>query len=164
MGFLTDIFSGGASTLVNAVGNVVDNVVTTKEEKLQLENELKKSEMQFQVDMKKLSNEEQQFVFKDIDSARSRETAVQTSEHSTKFAKNISPYLAIGATVITFSLFYMVMFNKEKFDPGIKDIVVYILGILSAILSQIFSYYFGSSQGSADKNRMLQTMSENKNK
>lgn len=162
MGFLTELFSGGASTLVNAVGNVVDNVVTSKEEKLQLENELKKSEMQFQVDMKKLSNEEQQFIFQDIDSARRRETAVQTSEHSSKLAKNVSPYLAIGATLVTFFLFYMVMFNKNRFDPGIKDIVVYILGILSAILSQIFSYYFGSSQGSADKSKIIQSMNDAK--
>ena len=54
MSFITDLFSGGASTLVNSVGNVLDKVVTTKEEKMQLENELVKSEQQFQVDMQKL--------------------------------------------------------------------------------------------------------------
>jgi hypothetical protein len=32
-----------------------------------------------------------------------------------------------------------------------KDLVVYILGVLSAVVTQIFSYYFGSSQGSARK-------------
>ena len=32
---------------------------------------------------------------------------------------------------------------------------MYILGVLSAVLSQIYSYYFGSSAGSAEKNRGL---------
>ena len=44
MGFLNDLFSGGASTLVGAVGKVLDNVITTKEEKQQLDIELRKSE------------------------------------------------------------------------------------------------------------------------
>ena len=158
MSFITDLFSGGASTLVNSVGNVLDKVVTTKEEKMQLENELVKSEQQFQVDMQKLSNDQQQMVYQDIDSARKRETAVQTSENATKLSKNVSPILALGATLITFVLFYLVIFQNNKFDPSVKDIVVYILGVLSALLTQIFSYYFGSSQGSSDKNKSIQNM------
>ena len=158
MSFITDLFSGGASTLVNSVGNVLDKVVTTKEEKMQLENELVKSEQQFQVDMQKLSNEEQQMVYQDIDSARKREAEVQTSQNSTKLDKNVSPILALGATLITFVLFYLVIFQNKTFDPGIKDIVVYILGVLSALLTQIFSFYFGSSKGSTEKNNIIQTM------
>ena len=72
MGFIQDLFSGGAGTLVDSVGRVLDNVVTTKEEKMTLDNEIRKSEMQFQLDMKKLSNEEQQMILGDISSARQR--------------------------------------------------------------------------------------------
>jgi hypothetical protein len=158
MGILTDLFSGGASTLVNSVGNVLDKVVTTKSEKMQLDNELQKSEQQFQVDMQKLGNEQQQMVYADIDSARKREADVQTSQNSTKLDKNVSPILALGATLITFVLFYLVIFQRNVFDPSIKDIVVYILGVLSALLTQIFSFYFGSSKGSSEKNSIIQTM------
>jgi flagellar basal body-associated protein FliL len=35
--------------------------------------------------------------------------------------------------------------------PEAKDILIYILGVLSAAVTQILSYYFGSSQGSKDK-------------
>ncbi|MDP2114764.1 MAG: hypothetical protein Q8K69_11975 [Bacteroidota bacterium] len=56
MSFIKDLFSGGAYTLVDSVGKVLDNVITTKEEKMQLENEIRKSELQFQLDLKKLSN------------------------------------------------------------------------------------------------------------
>ena len=36
-----------------------------------------------------------------------------------------------------------------------KEIILYILGVLSAIVSQIFSYYFGSSKGSARKDETI---------
>lgn len=163
MSFLTKLFSSGASTLVSSVGSVVDNLVTTKEEKMQLQNELQKAEMDFQVEMQKLSNEQQQMVYQDIDSARKRDAEVQTSANSTKLDKNVSPILALGTTLLVFALFYVVIFKPSAFDPGMKDIVVYILGVLSAILTQVFSFYFGSSKGSSDKNTIIHTMnSQNK--
>ncbi|MFY9154069.1 MAG: hypothetical protein WAO52_18755 [Prolixibacteraceae bacterium] len=155
MGFIKDLFSGGANTLVDSVGKVLDNVITTKEEKLQLENELRKSEMQYQLELKKLSNEERQMILGDISSARQREVQVQTSEYATRLSKNVSPILAFGTTLITLSLFYVLIFTPDAVKGDSKDIVMYILGVLSAILTQIYSYYFGSSMGSADKSKTL---------
>ena len=162
MGFLQDLFSTGANTLVNSVGKVLDNVVTTKEEKMQLENEIRKSELQFQLDLKKLSNEEQQMIIGDISSARQREVQVQTSEHATKLSKNVSPILAMATVVITLALFYVLIFSPSTVVGDSKDIVMYILGVLSAILTQIYSYYFGSSAGSAAKSQTLANIRENK--
>jgi len=158
--FLSNLFSGGASTLVDSVGKVLDNVVTSKEEKMQLENEIRKSELQFQVDMKKLSNEEQQMILSDISSARQREAQVQTSEYATKLSKNVSPYLALGTTFITLSLFFILIFRPGNVPESSKEIILYILGVLSAILTQIYSYYFGSSAGSAAKSKTLANITE----
>jgi hypothetical protein len=36
-----------------------------------------------------------------------------------------------------------------------KEIMLYVLGVLSAILTQIFGYYFGSSRSSAEKTRAI---------
>ncbi|MEI8114329.1 MAG: hypothetical protein WCI54_11900 [Bacteroidia bacterium] len=155
MTFLSNLFSGGASTLVDSVGKVLDNVITTKEEKMQLDNEMRKSEFQFQVDMKKLSNDEQQMILGDISSARQREVAVQTSENATKLSKNVSPFLALGTTFITLLLFFILIFRPGTVPESSKEIILYILGVLSAILTQIYSYYFGSSQGSADKAKTI---------
>jgi len=155
MGFLQDLFSGGASTLVDSVGRVLDNVVTTKEEKMTLDNEIRKSEMQFQLDMQKLSNEEQQMILGDLNSARQREVQVQSSEYATQLAKNVAPYLALGTTVITLGLFYVLIFSPNVIKGDSKDIILYILGVLSATLTQIYSYYFGSSAGSAAKSHTI---------
>jgi len=158
MGFLQNLFSGGASTLVDSVGKVLDNVVTTKEEKMQLDNEIRKSEMQFQLDLKKLSNEEQQMILGDMNNARQREVQIMNSEKATKLNRNLMPVMALSTIVIVLALFYVLIFSPMVIKSESKDVIMYILGVLSALLTQIYSYYFGSSQGSADKSRTLAGM------
>lgn len=160
MGFLTDLFSGGATNLVNSVGKVLDNVITTKEEKQQLDNELVKAEMQYNIEMKKLSIEEQQIIIGDLSNARARDIQVQTSEQTTKLNKNLMPFLAIGTIILVFSLFYVLIFKPTTIQGEGKEIVMYLLGILSAVLTQIYSYYFGSSAGSAEKTKQLNTLTK----
>jgi hypothetical protein len=159
MGFLDSIFSSGASGIVSAVGGVVDNIVTTKEEKMQLENEIKKAELQYQIEMRKLNLEETGQVFGDVKDARAMASTVQTSANSTKLSKNVGPYLALGTTLLTFALFFSLIFGYCE-QGNTKEIVLYILGVLSAIVTQIFSFYFGSSQSSKDKNQTIQNLTE----
>lgn len=158
MSFLQNIFSGGANTLVDSVGKVLDNVVTTKEEKMQLDNEIRKSEMQFQLDLKKLSNEEQQMILGDMSNARQREVQIMNNEKATKLNRNLMPVMALSTIIIVLALFYVLIFSPSVIRSESKDIIMYILGVLSALLTQIYSYYFGSSQGSADKSRTLAGM------
>ena len=119
MSFITDLFSGGAGSIVDSVGKVLDNVITTKEEKMQLENELRKSEIQFQIDFKKLTNEEQKMFLDDISSARQRETQIQTSENATKLGKNVASFLALGTVALTLILFASLIFIPSS-DLGEK--------------------------------------------
>ena len=42
MSILTSLFSGGAADLINSVGDVVDNLHTSKEEKLAAQHKIKK--------------------------------------------------------------------------------------------------------------------------
>jgi len=158
MSFLTDLFAGGADTLVNSVGKVLDTVITTKEEKQQLDNEIRKSEMNFQIEMQKLSIDEKRLAIEDTSSARNREIQVAQSENATKLSKNVSPLLALGTTAITLTLFFILIFKPTVYPEGSKDVVLYILGILSAVLTQIYSYYFGSSASSAQKDRTISAL------
>lgn len=63
--------------------------------------------------------------------------------------KLVTPLLALGVVGLSFVLFTILIFVDVK--PDAKDILIYILGVLSAAVTQILSYYFGSSQGSKDK-------------
>ena len=158
MGFLTDLFSGGAGKLVDSVGNVLDNLITTKEEVMQQELEMKKAEMQFQLDQRRLGIEEQKNILVDLDSARKRSTDIETNANASSLSKNIGSYLAITTTILTFVLFYIVIFRNETIKAEVKDVVLYVLGVLSTILTQVFSFYFGSSQSSVDKSKIIEGM------
>jgi len=158
MGFISELLAGGADKIISSVGNVLDNVISTKEEKMQLENEIAKAEMQFQLELRKLSIDERRMMIEDTASARNREIQIQTSEQATKLAKNVSPLLALGTVVIVLALFYVLVFSPSTVKGDSKDIVMYILGVLSAVLTQIYSYYFGSSAGSQAKDRTISGM------
>jgi hypothetical protein len=86
---------------------------------------------------------------KDRDSARNRETAIATNDKAPYINKVVTPFLALGVVGLSFVLFTILIFVDVK--PEAKDILIYILGVLSAAVTQILSYYFGSSQGSKDK-------------
>lgn len=166
MSFITNLFSGGASNVVDSIGNILDNVVTTKEEKMALENEIRKAELQYNIEFRKLDIEEESLFLKDTQSAREKERDIQSNPNATNLGKNISSYLAITATLLCFGMFFTIVFFPKSINDKnnqFKDIVIYILGALTALLSQVYSYYFGSSSGSADKGRTLAHALENKN-
>lgn len=91
--------------------------------------------------------------FKDIDSARNREAQIATSESAPWINKVITPILALSITGLSFVLFGVIIFMEVT--PQAKDILIYVLGVLSALVTQVASYYFGSSMGSKDKTEEL---------
>ena len=57
MNILSKIFSSGASDLVESVGGVIDNLTTTKEEKLQAEQKIKEIVISYEAEMQKQVSE-----------------------------------------------------------------------------------------------------------
>ena len=53
MSILTNLFSGGAADLVKGVGGVIDNLHTSKEEKLAAQHKIKKLVANYEVEMEK---------------------------------------------------------------------------------------------------------------
>ena len=53
MSILTNLFSGGAADLVKGVGGVIDNLHTSKEEKLAAEQKIKELVASYEVEMEK---------------------------------------------------------------------------------------------------------------
>jgi hypothetical protein len=96
-------------------------------------------------------------VFADRASARSREVELAISQHAPLLNKVVTPALALGVVTLSFALFAVLIFVNV--DIHSKDILIYILGVLSAAVTQILSYYFGSSDGSKQKDSTLETLS-----
>lgn len=107
--------------------------------------------MRLRIEDNKLDLAELEMRLKDVNSARDRETTIATSKDAPLINKIVTPILALGLLALTFTLFGVVMFDNTPVESSRKDILIYVLGVLSAIATQIVSYYFGSSQGSKDK-------------
>lgn len=137
--------------LLGIGGKLIDKLIPDPEAKAKAQLELAK--LAQDGELTRMANE-----VADLDSARKREMAVATSENAPYINKVVTPVLAISVLVATFILFGLVMFAEGMIDTTRKDIIIYVLGVLSAISTQIISYYFGSSKGSSDKNMAIDKM------
>ena len=91
-------------------------------------------------------------------SARNREAQISISEAAPTINKVITPFLAGGTVVLSFLLFGLVLLNSDAIDPNRKDLAIYILGALTTALTQVLSYYFGSSSGSVQKTEAMESL------
>ena len=106
-----------------------------------------------EIDVKKLEME-----MKDRQDARNREIQLATNNSVPFINKIVTPVLALGVVTLSFILFAVLIFVNVT--PEAKDILIYILGVLSAAVTQILSYYFGSSQGSKDKSNEIKALTK----
>ena len=150
--FLNKIFSGGAGQVVESVANVVDKFVQTKEEKDAANLELQKVLNSHLEVMEQEATKQLEVYQKEMDSARNREIQIAVSDKAPLLNKIITPILALAVVTLTFILFYILMFREVGNE---KDIIIYVLGVLSAVCTQVVSYFFGSSQGSAQKQTQI---------
>lgn len=146
------IFSGGAGEIVDKVAGAVDRFVQTKEEKDAVNLEIRKVVSEELKAMEAEHTKQLEIFQKEMDSARNREIQIATADKAPLINKIVTPLLALGVILLTFILFYVLMFKQVGNE---KDIIIYVLGVLSAISTQIISYYFGSSQGSAQKQKQI---------
>jgi len=146
------IFSGGAGEIVDKVAGAVDRFVQTKEEKDAVNLEIRKVVSEELKAMEHEHTKQLEVYQREMDSARNREIQIATADKAPLINKIVTPLLALGVILLTFILFYVLMFKQVGNE---KDIIIYVLGVLSAISTQIVSYYFGSSQGSAQKQKQI---------
>lgn len=104
-----------------------------------------------EIDIKKL-----EIYAQEMNSARERELKIASAEHAPLINKIVTPILALGTIACSFILFAILIFADV--DPSSKDILIYVLGVLSAAVSQILSYYFGSSEGSKQKDQKIKEL------
>ena len=129
------------STVGKVVGKLVDKFLPASM------SEQEKAAVQ--IEMMKMAVIETEAAVKDMESARARESAIVISAEAPLLVKLVPSVLAVGTTLLAFILFYYAMSGEIR--PEQKDIIIYVLGVVSAIVVQIFAYYFGSSEGSKRK-------------
>ena len=125
--------------------------------------------LRLQLEDNKLGLEETKAFLADVADARKIQSEIKMSANAPWYTKAIQPTLAAFTLLATILLFGMFVYWSgditevvdgkhtlvKRINDTQKDIIIYILGVLSAAVTQILGYYFGSSQGSATKSRSL---------
>jgi|TARA_R110002167_G_scaffold129959_1_gene313227 hypothetical protein len=121
MSILTQIFSSGAATLVKSIGGVVDNLHTSKEEKLAAELKIKELIANYEVQMEK--------------EISSRWDADMKSD--SWLSKNVRPLVLIFLVVSTVLMIFI--------DAGTINFVVEAkwTDLLQLVLITVIGAYFG---------------------
>jgi len=121
MSILGTIFSGGAKDLVEGVGGVIDNLHTSKEEKLEAEQKIKELIASYETQMEK--------------EISSRWQADMASD--SWLSKNVRPLVLIFLVLSTVLLIFI--------DAGVIDFVVEAkwTDLLQLVLITVIGAYFG---------------------
>ena len=121
MSILTKIFSAGAGELVKSVGGVIDNLHTSKEEKLEAEQKIKELVANYEVQMEK--------------EISSRWNADMKSD--SWLSKNVRPLVLIFLVISTVLLIFI--------DAGAINFVVEAkwTDLLQLVLITVIGAYFG---------------------
>ncbi len=121
MSVLTKIFSGGAGELVKSVGGVLDNLTTSKEEKLEAERKIKELIANYEVEMEK--------------NITSRWEADLKSD--SWLSKNVRPMTLIFLIVCTMLLIFI---DAGAINFNVKESYV---DLLQIVLITVIGAYFG---------------------
>ena len=121
MNVLSKIFSSGATELVKGVGGVLDNLITSKDEKLEAERKVKELIANYEVEMEK--------------TITSRWEADLKSD--SWLAKNVRPMVLIFLIVCTMLLIFI---DAGTINFNVKDSYV---DLLQLVLITVIGAYFG---------------------
>ena len=121
MSILTQIFSSGASDLIKSVGGVVDNLTTSKEEKLEAERKIKELIANYEIEMEK--------------NITSRWEADLKSD--SWLSKNVRPMTLIFLIVCTMLLIFI---DAGAINFNVRDSYV---DLLQIVLITVIGAYFG---------------------
>jgi len=132
MSWFTDIFSGGAAKLVEAVGGVIDELHTSDEEKGQLKNQLESMIM---------SHNEKQLEYVAQYDKEITERHKSDMASDSWLSKNVRPLVLAFLTISTVLLAYLTIFvlpieKTVLLEPWIS--------LLTTILVTAYGFYFGS--------------------
>ena len=121
MGILTKILSGGAVELVKGIGGVVDNLHTSKEEKLEAERKIKDLVMGYEAEMQKQVTERWKM----------------DMQSDSWLSKNIRPLVLIFLVVSTILLVFI--------DAGVIafEVKASWVDLLQLVLITVIGAYFG---------------------
>ncbi len=156
------LFGSGAKGLVDSVGGVLDNIITSKDEreaaKLAVDQEVNRHIEAMGANVTK----ELELQLADVANSRDTNMKIQESEHASWFSKNTGYFLDMFITLIWAGLtFYIAAkyMNLITSAAGVDFSGVWgLYSTVSSLMMVVLSWHRGSSRGSAEKASQIERM------
>ncbi len=133
MSFISNIFSQTGTSIVEAVGDAIDKVVTSDEERMEKENEIAKASMQYEIEMRKLDVQSEYIDSKERVATEREVTKRWISDNNALMLQKLARPLTLYFLVISFILlitldaFNAIELNETMFN-GLKEILMIVIG------------------------------------
>jgi len=134
-----ELISGG---LLKDAGAIVDNLTTSKEEKLEAQRKLLELEQNYKSKIFELE-------VQDRDSARKREMTLLAQGKRDWFMWFVG---IVGLASFCFSIYVVSYLTIPEAN---RELFINLLGIIEGAVISIFGYYYGSSRGSDQKTDII---------
>lgn len=164
---LKGIISGKGPELVKAVGDGLDSLFTSKEEKaildnkrVEIDNLLTEKIMTHEENMENLVIKKTEIYLADTQDARANNTKIQESDKASWLAKNVGYMLDLFLGLIwgTVTIFIIAKAFKVIHNDADMTAVLSIYGTITAVFMISLQFHRGTSKGSEDKSKELKEM------
>ena len=115
---------------------------------------LRKAEQDLEIRMEELGLEREALYVGDVQDSREHVDRTGVAPHITLTILFVGGY---------FLIFLAVLSGYMKPAEGLKDMALILLGVLAGEVPRIMAWWFGSTKGSADKNKYMASIAELRN-
>lgn len=152
MNIFGNILKAGSGDILKSVSNILDEIITNKEEIIKAKSEAEKFINQHIEEMQQKSIEVERMYIESVANARElqKQALMQEDLFSKRFIYFLSSFVLITATFFGIGLFFWkVPEENKRLVEMFADIYLFAGAIL------VLQFFFGSSKSSHDKNDML---------
>ena len=152
MGLLDKIFGSGAKAIVDSVGGVLDNLVTTKEEKAAALLKIEQEVNRHMEAMNSASVEIEKSYLADVGSSRDMQKAAlaQNDPFSKRFVYYFSTFWSLFAAGYLIAITFI-----DVPDKNIRVVDTVLGFLLGTAIASMFSWFYGSSMNSKNRNDQM---------
>lgn len=166
MSIFGKIFGTGVGEVLKPVSDILDNVITNKEEKIKAQAELEKVLNDYMIQKEQMANAAVEMYLKDTQDARQMNARVQESEKASWMSKNIAFLIDILLTIVWSAITVFLVARAMNLIAAKAIDLTAVLSIyttVTAVFMTVVNFHRGTSRSSEKKNDVIKSLSNNSN-
>lgn len=163
-GFIGKLVGSKVIEGAEAIANIADKFIQTKEEKEAFQLELTKAKADIELKSSALEKDIDEMYLKDTQDARNANARIQESENASWLSKNVGYILDLFLATLWGTITVIMFLKVFKIAAQEVDMIslMSLHGTVTAVFMMSVSFHRGTSRGSEDKSKELKAIREGK--